>query len=199
MEKILGWIEKLATGSKSRIFWAIVLVSIFVVILAYPYVDANFLCYDRIEKRLNNLEKLASISEQTIYENENLKAEYNSILDEIENSRAKKFSLINSKNESKFDYWIKVIGAGFLWFVVAIILLFSKDKKNRISLKVIITRNIWLFIFCLFVGLFLGYLLARIPVIITPWINAIVYIIGEIMIIYLLINPKKESKVEAVR
>lgn len=199
MEKILGWIEKLATGKKSRVFWAFVLVLAFIVVMAYPYIDANFLCYDRIEKRLSNLEKLVSISGQTIYENEALNAEYNSILTEVEDSQAKHITLYASNKESKFDYWVKVIGAGALWFIVAFVSLFSKDNNKKLTLKIIFKKNIWIFFFCMFIGLLLGWLLAKIPVIITPWINAIVYIVAEIMVLYLLMTPKKSQKANESR
>ena len=193
MDKILGWIEKLATGKRSRTFWAVVLVLIVGVVMIYPYVDANFLCYDRIEKRLNNLEKLAIISGQTIYENEDLKAEYDSIITEIEDSRSKHISFNTSKEETKKDYWIKVVGAGFVWYVMAFVALFSKEKKQKLTLRVFLTKKLFVFIVCIFMGLVLGWLFSQIPVIISSWINAIIYVVVEIMILYLIMTPKKEK------
>lgn len=193
MDKVLGWIEKLATGKRSRTFWAVVLVLVVAIVMIYPYVDANFLCYDRIEKRLNNLEKLASISGQTIYENEDLKAEYDSIINEIEDSQSRHITLYADEEESRFDYSLKVIGGGLLWFVVALVCLFSKDKNQKLTPKIFLTKNLFIFLACVLIGLFLGWLLAKIPVIITPWLNAIIYIIVELIVVYLLMTPKKDK------
>ena len=192
MDKVLGWIEKLATGKRSRTFWAVVLVLVVAIVMIYPYIDANFLCYDRIEKRLNNLEKLSSISGQTIYENEDLKAEYDSIITEIEDSQSRHINLYADEEESNFDYWLKVFGGGLLWFIVAIAGLFSKDKNRKFTIKGFLTKNLFIFFACVLVGLVLGWLLAKMPVIITPWLNALIYIIVEIIVLYLLMTPKKE-------
>ena len=61
-DKIAEWIEKLATGKKARIFWAIVIALIVALFILFPFIDANLLFYNRIETRINNLEKLVSIS-----------------------------------------------------------------------------------------------------------------------------------------
>lgn len=52
------WIElftKIITGEKSRYFWVGLIVVAILAIIIFPYVDANILYYDRIEKRIDNL------------------------------------------------------------------------------------------------------------------------------------------------
>ena len=42
-DKIAEWIEKLATGKKARIFWAIVIALIVALFILFPFIDANLL------------------------------------------------------------------------------------------------------------------------------------------------------------
>ena len=187
MDKVLEWIEKFATGKKRRVFWLIVVFLIFIIIILYPYIDANFLCYDRIEKRLNNLEKLVYISGETIYENEDLKTEYDSILTETKNAQAKQISLTFNKKETKADYWVKFFGASALCFFIAIVCLFSKNDKAGIK------NNFLPFFLCACAGILLGFVLAKIPVIVNSWVNALIYIAVEILLVFLFATNKKQK------
>ena len=88
-EKVLDWLGKIITGPKSRFFWAFIIVALVIGIIVFPYIDANFLYYDRIEKRINNLQALVELAGTPLQENEALNAEYESILEEMETAREK--------------------------------------------------------------------------------------------------------------
>lgn len=51
-EKILDWFAKIATGEKRRWFFAALIIVAILGIIVFPYIDANFLYYNRIEKRI---------------------------------------------------------------------------------------------------------------------------------------------------
>ena len=60
---------------------------------------------------------------------------YESIITEIEASQSRHITLYADEEESNFAYWLKVIGGGLLWFIVAIAGLFSKDKNRKFTIK----------------------------------------------------------------
>jgi len=71
-DKIIGWIEKIATGEKRRIFWAMIILLLIVIYIAFPFIDAHFLIYNRIEQRIDNLSKLVSINGKPLENSESL-------------------------------------------------------------------------------------------------------------------------------
>lgn len=65
-----------------------------VFILIFPYIDSNFFYYSRMEKRIQILEKLMSLDEETINNNLAYKEEYDSILQEVVQQRERSVSSI---------------------------------------------------------------------------------------------------------
>lgn len=61
-EKIFDLVKSLATGKYSKIFWVILIIIVVLAIIVFPYIDANFLYYSRIEKRIDNLNNLVLLS-----------------------------------------------------------------------------------------------------------------------------------------
>ena len=103
--------------------------------IIYPYIDANILYYGRIEKRIDNLQKLVELTEKPLEENEELKEEYVSILNEMETARKKALSNATSSKDSIHDKRIKFgAGAGF-WYIAALCVLFSKKKTEKWSFR----------------------------------------------------------------
>ena len=51
MDKLIELLVGVVTGKKSGIFWTVLIFLLIAVVIVYPYIDANFLYYDRIEKR----------------------------------------------------------------------------------------------------------------------------------------------------
>lgn len=119
-EKVLDWLGKILTGPKSRIFWAIVIVALVIGIIVFPYIDANFLYYGRIEKRIDNLTSLVEVSGTSLEENEALYAEYLSILDEMETAREKALSNATNSQDTVHDRRMKFLQGqdyGILWLL----------------------------------------------------------------------------------
>ena len=56
---------------------------IVVILLLFPYIDANFFYYNRVEKRIDILKAISDIETEKVENNSILKAEYENILEEI--------------------------------------------------------------------------------------------------------------------
>ena len=133
-EKIFDFIKGLATGKYIKAFWGTIILLIVFLILIFPYIDANFLYYTRIEKRIDNLNSLVEISGKTVYETPSLLSEYNSIIEEIKNAQDKNInSVLKESNNGTFDYWVKFISGGFMFALVGIIGLFQIKKGIKYS------------------------------------------------------------------
>ena len=72
-EKIFDFIKGLATGKYSKAFWGVMILLVIFFILIFPYIDANFLYYTRID----NLNALIKISGKSVYDTPSLPSEYN--------------------------------------------------------------------------------------------------------------------------
>ena len=175
-------------------FWAIIIICIIIFVVIFPYIDANFFFYSRIEKRLDNLQKLQEINGLAIDESPDLKAEYQSVLGEITQAREK--TIIDNSQTSiskESDYWIKFISGGFIFALVGIIGLFKGKKGEKLTLFLFIKNNLFIFIFCEIIAVILGYIFTMIPTIGSIWVNAILSPIIQLIIVYLFMQPKKSS------
>lgn len=192
-EKILDIFSKLATGKKSRIFWAIIIICLIVFVLIFPYIDANFLYYDRIEKRLDNLQKLQVIGGYSIDDVPELNEEYQSIIQEISNARERTITgNTGQTNAQSSDYQIKFVGGSIMFAIVGIIGLFSKKKNVKLTFSLFIKNNLTIFIFCFIIAAALGYVFAMIPTLGSVWTNAILSPIIQLIILFLFLQPKKQ-------
>ena len=68
---------------KNPKFYFIILIGMVMILLLFPYIDANFFYYNRVEKRIAILNDVAGIEKEKLLDNDILKAEYESILAEI--------------------------------------------------------------------------------------------------------------------
>lgn len=134
-EKVQEWLLGVITGDKSRIIWAIVIVLFFLAVIVYPYIDANFLYYDRIEKRIDNLQRLIALSGETLEDNDDLRAEYCSILGEIEEARAKTLSSATAAKDSTEEKQLKFIGGALLFAIVGVYMIFQHKKGEKFTIK----------------------------------------------------------------
>lgn len=192
-ETILNWLEKIITGPKSRFFWAFAIIALVAGVIVFPYIDANFLYYDRIEKRINNLQAMVELAGGSLEENESLKAEYKSILEEMETAREKALSNTTNKVDTLRDRRTKYLAGASLWCVLAVVLLFSKDKKEKWSFKKLF-NNFLSAIVCILIGSGIGWIFTLIPTLGTPWISAVIGIFLEVIVLWLLIEqPKKKT------
>ena len=190
-EKLMDWIEKIVLGKKGRFLVAILIIIVVVGILLFPYIDANFLCYNRIEKRIDNLQKLVTLTGKTVDEDVGLMEEYQSILAEMENARDKAFA--TTKTDSKKDRLVKFIGGAIIWVIVAIVLPFSKKKGTKRTRKDF-WNNVAGAILCLGIGSMLGYFSTLIPTLGIVEVNGVVIPIVQLIFLWLIMeSPKKKA------
>lgn len=196
MDKLWELLVNIVTGQRSRIFWAIVIVLVVLVIIVYPYIDANFLYYNRIEKRIDNLQKLVNLTGKPLEESKELNKEYQSIVAEIETAREKALSNATNAQDTKRDKLIKFAGGAFLWVIVAVGVLFAKKKDNTSTLKYFINK-ICSVIVCLGVGSLMGCLFTHIPTLGTIEVNAVMSPIIQLIVIWLIMETPLKRKPQA--
>ena len=81
LEKIFDLIKNNFKNPKLYVFLLVILLTVLVL---FPYIDANFFYYNRVNDRIDILTKVSEINVEQIQENEILHKEYNSILAEID-------------------------------------------------------------------------------------------------------------------
>ena len=81
IELVVSWIQK--NLKNPRLYAALLVVGV-ALVLVFPYIDANFLFYNRIEKRIDILQSIVQIDPGKLAQNPELQEEYNSILSEME-------------------------------------------------------------------------------------------------------------------
>lgn len=174
-EILLGVLKK--SKNYKLIAWIFIVV-ILLLIVFYPIIDANFLYYKRVSNRIEILERITSIEEDKLEKNDELKDEYNSILNEISDKENNYLNNVFITKDSNKNNNIKFISGAWMFILVGIILPFTKDKTEDKS-----TWNNFLGgIFCLALGGLFGFIGCKIPTIINVIVNVILY---QIIMIYL--------------
>lgn len=190
-EKLIDLLGKIVTGPKSRIFWAFVIVALVVGIIIFPYIDANYLYYDRIERRINNLQALVDLTGIPLQENEDLYAEYESIIEEMESAREKALSNTTNNKDTIQDRRVKFLSGAGLWYIVALMVLITKKKAEKWSFKRIF-NNFCSTVLCVGIGSGIGWVFTLIPTLGLVGVNVGLTIILEVIVLWLLIEkPKK--------
>jgi len=192
-EKVQEWLLGIVTGEKGRIVWAIVIILFLLAVIVYPYIDANFLYYDRLEKRIDNLQKLISISGNTIENNDALKAEFQGILNEIEDAREKTLINVTTENDSAEDQSTKFLGGSILFFVVGFFMIFQHQKGQKFTFKQFITVNIPASILCAVFGIIMGYIFTLFPTLWSTWINFFLAPVLELFVLWLFFGTSKKT------
>lgn len=101
------------------------------IIVFYPIIDANFLYYERVSNRIEISEKVSKIDENEVKKNQKLENEYKAIIDEISEKENKYLNNIFIKETNKNNKIIKFFASSWLLWVTGIVLIITKDKKNR--------------------------------------------------------------------
>lgn len=197
MDLLIKKILEIATGIKAKIFWAVILTIIVLLLLLYPYIDANFLIFSRINKRIDILERITKLDTDKIGSNSALQNEYNSIIEEIIAIQDKSVGSIATRQDTTNEKIIKFISGGILFWFISLFVLFQKNKRESISIFKKIFNNLMTTALCVGLGYLLALVGRSIPTIINVWINAIAFPCIQIAIIGLIIygspnNNKKE-------
>lgn len=191
-ERIIDLLEKILTGPKRRFFGALIIIALALGIIVFPYIDANFLYYNRIEKRIDNLQTMVELTGGSLKENESLYAEFNSILEEMDAAREKALSNATNKVDTLRDRHTKFLAGAGLWFAIALGILFSKKKEEKWSFKKV-TSNLFSAIVCIGIGLGIGCFFTLIPTVGTPGISAALGIVLEVIVLWLLTYQPKQK------
>ena len=184
MQKILEWIDRFASGKHSKKFWAIVIILCVLVMIVYPYIDANYFYYNRIEKRIDILQSLVDLTGNPIENDESLKAEYESILSEVSSARNSSIIQKTKHVDSEMEHNVKFLSAFALWGIVGVVLLFSKPKDGKRTFKKFM-QNVVGVLVCIMIGIVCGKIFALIPTIYHYWINAIIAPVVELTVAWL--------------
>ena len=84
IELIVSWIQK---NLKNPKLYVALVIFILVIAIIFPYIDANFFYYSRIEKRVSILQNLSEIDIEKVSQYPELRREYDGILSEIQKQR----------------------------------------------------------------------------------------------------------------
>ena len=196
MDSLIKKLFEIATGKKAKIFWAVFLAIIVILLVLYPYIDANFLVFSRINKRIDILERVTQLDLDKINKNSALQKEYNSVIGEIITIREKSVGTITTRLDTYNDKTIKFISGGSLFWLVSLIVLFSKNKKDNISVLKKIFNNVMSAILCVFIGYFCALIGKNIPTIINVWLNAVGFPLIQIAIIGLIVYGTSKNNKE---
>ncbi len=193
-EKIFDLLKSLATGNKSKKFWGALIVIFIIVLIVFPYLDANFFYYNRIEKRIDNLTSIVELNDDKIHKNQGLLLEYESIIREINDANQKSLNTFNNSTDNEFDFWAKAISGGLLFAIIGIIGLFKKNN-TKMTFSVFFKNNFLIFIVCSLFAVILSFIFSKIPTLGNVWVNVIAAPIVELIIIYLFTksNNKKDE------
>lgn len=161
-EKIFEWIKN---NLKNPRLYIIVIIGIIAVLILFPYIDANYFYYNRVEKRIEILDQITKIDEEKILENKILNEEYNSILSEIEKQKDGSLSSIFITDSSYDVNRNKFITGSLIFWLISILCIFLKMDK--------IWYRFFGFIFFVVVGAIFGYISVLIPIVINPICNYI--------------------------
>lgn len=154
----------------------------------YPIIDANFLYYNRTNKRIEIIQKIVSIDEQDIKRDKRIEEEYNSILNDMNAQSNNYISNIFQKETSKGKNIAKFISGAWLFILVGLIMPFTIDKNKG---KRFTANNIMAGILCIIIAGILGYICMKIPNIINYGVNIILY---QIILIFLAYSISSSSK-----
>lgn len=154
-------------------------------LLLFPYIDANYFYYSRVEKRINILDKVTQIDKDEVENNTILKEEYYSILNEISKQKDGSLGSVFVTKNSYVVKKYKFLSGALLSWIVAIICLFVKMEKWWY-------RLFGLFIFGL-LGAGIGYISMILPTVISPLCNYIIMPILQCVLFGMLITSNNES------
>lgn len=184
IEKIFDFIKDNLRNPKLYIF---LLVVVCVVILIFPYIDANIFYYDRVEQRISILKEVATIDPDTLKDNPVLVSEYESIIAEIGRQKDGSVGSLFITQSSKEVQNIKfVTGASFTW-LLAFCCLFIKNFKNFWN------RLLGVIVFGSF-GFGFGWIAKLMPTIINPVCNYILIPLLQVVLFGLLISSTGKNK-----
>ncbi len=193
MKDVLNTVfQKLINEKKGfkLIAW-IFIILIILAIIFYPIIDANFLYYNRTNKRIEIIQKVVSINYEDIKKDSRIEEEYNSILNDMNSQSNNYISNIFQKETNTRRNIAKFISGAWLFIFLGIIMPFSLDKNKG---KRFTLNNIMSGIVCLAIGAIFGFTCYKIPNIINCAVNIILYQIILIFLTYTIATSGKKAQ-----
>lgn len=184
--------EKVVNEKKSfkLIAW-IFIILIILAIIFYPIIDANFLYYNRTNKRIEIIQKIVSIDEKDIKRDSRIEEEYNSILSDMNTQSNNYISNIFQRETNKGRNISKFISGSWLFIIIGLIMPFTLDKNKG---KRFTFNNIMGGILCIAIGGIIGFVCYKIPNIINFVVNMILYQIILIFLAYTIATSSKKAQ-----
>lgn len=183
IELIVSWIQK---NLKNPKLYVTLVIFILVIAIIFPYIDANFFYYSRIEKRVSILQNLSEINIEKVSQYPELRREYDGILSEIQKQRELSIFGITSyeKNENNVLLFKFLSGGAFAWFITLCVPFMNTFENKKMKVLAFL-------LLALFGGILggIGYI---IPIIFNPWVNYIGYPILQLIILIALIAKPKQ-------
>lgn len=186
IELIVCWVEK---NLKNPKLYLLIAVSIIILVLVFPYIDANFFFYNRIEKRIGILQSLSELDMEKISQSYDLQKEYCAILSEVEGQREWSISgasIINRSTVTKTTLLFKFLSGSLLAWIIAIIVPFINTFKNK-------KEKIASFFLCAAIGAILGMIGYIMPIIFNQWVNYIGFPVFQLFFLIALSNKDKKN------
>ena len=182
-------IEEIIKNLKNPRFYVYLLVLLLVFLLLFPYIDANFFYYRRVNNRIDILTKMAEADLSKIEENPVLSKEYENLLTEIEKQTDGSIGSIFMKDKEPHVQLLKFVTGGSLIWIIAIGVLFSKKNStgNRLISSVVFG----------IIGCIAGAISMVLPTVITPMVNYIGFpFLLAIIIVLLAAESMKQKKAD---
>lgn len=162
-----------------------IFVVIIIVLLLFPYIDANYFYYNRVEKRIEILNEMTELDGDKVNQNEIMKDEYYSILSEISKQKTGSLSSVfitdSTSTESKF----KFLSGGFLTWILAFMCIFIKFEKKWYKFMGFIVLGI--------IGAFFGYISMLLPTVINPRCNYFIMPVFQFVLLALFVTSSKNN------
>ena len=182
-EKIFDIVK---TNLKNPKLYITLLVLLVIILLLFPYIDANVFYYQRVNNRVEVLSKISELDTDRISNNEILQAEYHSILQELEKQKDGSLGSVFKTNAGSSENLFKFISGGLLFWILAFVCIFIKSFK-RLRDKVLGI------ILCVVAGGIIGFIASLLPTIINPFVNYIGFPILILIIIGILATRKTDK------
>ena len=179
--------DTIKSNLKNPRMYAVIIILIFSVLWLFPYLDANLFYYKRVNDRVDILTKISNLDSERIQQDPTLKAEYESILNELSQQPESTINNIFQKESRGSVNLAKFITGGLLSWVIA----FACLKMSGIN--TIPKRLLGLILFFI-IGVVLGSIAKATPNIFNPWVNYIGFPLLQVVVIALLMTSKKENK-----
>lgn len=172
--------ELIKDNFKNPKFYVALFTGIIIVLLVFPYIDANYFYYNRVEKRIEILKKISELDKSEIRDDLILKEEYDSILKEIGRQKEDSVGNIIITDSNSSVKTKKFLSGGILCWCIAFVCIFIKMGKRW--------NNIFGVVIFIVMGVVLGYIAVIIPTVFSPKCNYIFIPVLQFSILGILVT-----------